>query len=256
VKVAVISDSHGDLVALRAVLADLDARKPDQVVFAGDLAQGGPQPAEVMDLLLARGWPLVRGNSDDFLVDIAAGNSLAFAATEAQLERGRWSIDRLGPERLERLAAFPMEFRRPWAPNGPLVVVHATPWSTEDVVLADAAEPVAGRMVSEASAGVLAYGHIHSAYQRRVGDSVLLSAGAISWSNDLDGRPAYTIVTLDETVSAEVIRVDCPVGPRLDGYSQAGLELTQVERDRLVAQGEWPVRSRPGEVVQLWPYSV
>jgi predicted phosphodiesterase len=252
-KVAVISDSHGDLVALQAVLEDLDARKPDQVVFAGDLAQGGSQPVEVMDLLLARGWPLVRGNSDDFLVDLAAGNSLGFAATEAQLERGRWSIERLGPERLDRLAGLPMEFRRPWAPNGPLVVVHATPWSTEDVVLADAAEQVVRRMVTEAPAGVLAYGHIHSAYQRRVGDSVLLSVGATSWSNDVDGRPAYTILTLDETVSAEVIRVECPVGPRLDAYSRAGLELTPVERDRLVAPGAWPVRSGPREVGQLWP---
>jgi predicted phosphodiesterase len=246
-RVAVISDSHGDLVALRAVLADLESRHPDQVLVAGDLAQGGPQPVEVLDELLATGWPMARGNSDDFLVNLARGSELAFDATAAQLERGSWSVDRLGPERIERLAVLPIEVRRPWAPNGSLVVVHATPWSTEAVVLADASESEARRMVREASAGVLAYGHIHSAYQRRVGEAVLLSVGAISGSNDADGRPAYTILTVDQKVAVEVVRVDCPAEPRLDAYRQAGLEPTLGE------PGAWPVRSPSGKVVQLWP---
>jgi predicted phosphodiesterase len=253
VKVAVISDPHGDLVALRAVLADVEARRPDEVVVAGDLAQGGPQPAEVLDLLVARNWATVRGNSDDFLVDLAAGAKPAFDATAEQLARGRWSVARLGPERVARLAALPMEVRRPWAPNGSLVVVHATPWSTEAIVLADASAPEAQRMVTEASAGVLAYGHIHSAYQRRVGDSVLLSVGAVSGSNDVDARPAYSMLTLDEGVAVEVIRVQCPVGPRLDAYAQAGIQLSPEQRDRLAQPGAWPVRSTAGQVVQLWP---
>jgi predicted phosphodiesterase len=249
---------------LSAVLADLESRRPDHVLVAGDLAQGGPQPAEVIDELLATGWPIARGNSDDFLVNLARGSDLGFDATAAQLERGNWSVARLGRERIEHLSALPMELRRPWAPNGSLVVVHATPWSTEAVVLADATENEARRMVTEATAGVLAYGHIHSAYQRRVGEAVLLSVGAISGSNDVDGRPAYTILTLDQIVAVEVIRADCPIGPRLDAYVQAGLQPPEdldrgprpnggeSRRDRLGPPGAWPVRSAPG-VLQLWP---
>jgi hypothetical protein len=146
-----------------------------------------------------------------------------------------------------------MEVRRPWAPNGPLVVVHATPWSTEEVVLPDAREEAAIRMVTAASAGVLAYGHIHSAYQRRVDTAVLLSAGAISGSNDADIRPAYTILTLEEVVKVEVIRVECRLETRLEAYALAGLEATERDRERLVEPGPWPVCSTPGEVIQMWP---
>jgi predicted phosphodiesterase len=252
-RVAIVSDPHGDLVALRAVLSDLEVRRPDHVLVAGDLAQGGPHPAEVVDELLASGWPIVRGNADDFLVNLANGHDPGFDPTPEQLLRAEWSVARLGPQRVERLAALPLEIRRLWAPNGALVVVHATPWSTEDVVLADAGDEEARRMVTAASAGVLAYGHIHSAYQRRVDDAVLLSAGAISWSNDADGRPAYTILTLGETVEAEVIRVECPVVTRLDAYARAGLQLTRGDRDRLAQPGTWPVRAPVGEAVQLWP---
>ncbi|HLQ14825.1 MAG TPA: metallophosphoesterase family protein [Candidatus Eisenbacteria bacterium] len=252
-QVAVISDPHGDLVALRAVVADLEARGLDEVLVAGDLAQGGPQPAEVVDMLVAKGWPIARGNSDDFLVELAAGRDFGSDAPADLIERGRWCVARLGKERVARLAALPMELRRPWAPNGPLVVVHATPWSTEEVVLPDASEEAALRMVTEASAGVLAYGHIHSAYHRRVGDCVLLSAGAISGSNDADARPAYTILTFDQVVKVQVIRVDCPVGARLDAYTQAGLEPTELDHHRLSQPGPWPLHSSPGKVIQLWP---
>jgi predicted phosphodiesterase len=253
VRVAVISDPHGDLVALRAVVADLEARDLDEVIVAGDLAQGGPQPAEVVDMLVAKGWPMVRGNSDDFLVDLAAGRDFGSDAPADLIERGRWCVARLGKERVARLAALPMELHRPWAPNGSFVVVHATPWSTEEVVLSDASEEAALRMVTEASAGVLAYGHVHSAYQRRVGNAILLSAGAISGSNDADARPAYTIVTFDQVVKVQVIRVECPVGPRLEAYAKAGLELTERDLERLNQPGPWPVRSTSGEVIQLWP---
>ncbi len=253
-KVAVISDPHGDLVALRVVMADLEARRPDHVLVAGDLVQGGPQPAEVLDELESKGWPIARGNSDDLLVNLANGRPLGFKATPELLARGHWTIARLGTNRLARLEALPAEIRRPWAPNGSLVVVHATPWSTEEVVLADASDQMARRMVTEASAAVLAYGHIHSPYHRRVDDSVLLSVGAISGSNDVDGRPAYTMLTMDQTfVTVEVIRVECPLGPQLDAYLQAGLEATQRDRDRLEGAGTWPLRAPDGKVIQVWP---
>ncbi|HEY8864164.1 MAG TPA: metallophosphoesterase [Candidatus Dormibacteraeota bacterium] len=112
-QVAVISDPHGDLVALRAVVADLEARGLDEVLVAGDLAQGGPQPDEVVDMLFAKGWPMARGNSDDFLVNLASGRDVGFDAPAELVTRGRWGVARLGQERIERLAALPMEVRRP-----------------------------------------------------------------------------------------------------------------------------------------------
>src|SRR5207247_11318558 len=66
-RLAVVSDIHGNLPALEAVLADLEQARPDAVVLGGDLALGGPHPVEVVDRLRQLRWPSVLGNTDEAL---------------------------------------------------------------------------------------------------------------------------------------------------------------------------------------------
>src|SRR5689334_19527231 len=66
-RIAVVSDIHGNLPALEAVLADLDDVRPHLVVQAGDLAVGGPHPRAVVDRVRELGWPSVLGNTDEML---------------------------------------------------------------------------------------------------------------------------------------------------------------------------------------------
>lgn len=67
-RIAVISDIHGSLVALEAAMADLKRHPVDQMVCLGDAIQGGPQPAEVVQRLRELACPVVMGNSDAFLL--------------------------------------------------------------------------------------------------------------------------------------------------------------------------------------------
>ncbi|MGA8923988.1 MAG: metallophosphoesterase [Candidatus Dormiibacterota bacterium] len=259
-RIAFISDPHGDLVALDKVIADLDGAEPvDEVLVGGDLAQGGAQPSEVVDEIRGRGWSSVRGNGDDLLVRIADGLSAREALRESEAAHGvlpdavaahaEWSVSRLGSERIEYLRSLPMRLERGPFAFGTVVLVHATPWSTEDVVLPDADEEIAKRMVLEGHGRLLVYGHIHTPYQRRVGSAVLLSVGAVSGSNDADARPAYTIVNLNSAISVEVRRVDWPIEERLAAYSRGGVER-KFSRDE---PGPFPVRSQPGVAVTVWP---
>ena len=72
-RVALLSDIHGNLVALEGVLADIArAGTFDAMVVAGDLASGGPWPAEVVDRVRALGCAVVQGNTDAFLAADAA----------------------------------------------------------------------------------------------------------------------------------------------------------------------------------------
>ena len=66
-RVAIVSDIHGNGRALEAVLADLRQVAPDLVVQGGDLASGGAHPAEVIDRIRSLGWPGVCGNTDEML---------------------------------------------------------------------------------------------------------------------------------------------------------------------------------------------
>lgn len=259
-RVAFISDPHGDLVAFKKVLADLEQAGPlDEVLIGGDLAQGGAQPAEVVDEIRKRGWRSVRGNGDDLLVRIADGGSAVKVLREAEATHGalhekmashaQWSVSALGLERIEFLRSLPISIGLGPFDFGNVVLVHATPWSTEDVVLPDAEDDVATRMIREAGARVLVYGHIHSQYQRRVGDRVLMSVGAVSGSNDSDPRPAYTIVNLGSTITVEARRVDWPLDERLASYGAAGVE----QRFSRHKPGPLPVRSQPGVAIKVWP---
>ena len=63
-KLAVISDIHGNLLALRAVLADIARQGVDQTVNLGDILSGPLQPAETADLLMTCNFPTIRGNHE------------------------------------------------------------------------------------------------------------------------------------------------------------------------------------------------
>src|SRR5260370_40533850 len=65
--VAIVSDIHGNRRAFEAVLADLRQVAPDLVLQGGDLASGGPHPADIIDQVRGLGWPGVRGNTDEIL---------------------------------------------------------------------------------------------------------------------------------------------------------------------------------------------
>src|SRR5258708_36068217 len=84
-RIAIVSDVHGNLLALEAVLADLAEVRPNMVVHGGDLALAGPRPAEVVDRLRELGWPGVLGNTDTVLAGEEAipEPAPAFVATAA-----------------------------------------------------------------------------------------------------------------------------------------------------------------------------
>lgn len=69
-KLAVISDIHGNLLALEAVLADIAGQGVDQTVNLGDILSGPLQPAETADLLMARGFTTIRGNHERQVLDL------------------------------------------------------------------------------------------------------------------------------------------------------------------------------------------
>lgn len=257
--VAVLSDVHGDMLALARVIAHLEASAPvNEVVLGGDLAQGGAQPAEVIDEIRRRGWRSVRGNADDLLVKIADGATAEDAVRDAEATHGklpksmavraRRSVDRLGAARIEFLRGLPTAIELGTSGAGRVVLVHATPWSTETVVLPDASAELAERMLREGRAQAVLYGHIHTQYHRRLALGAVASVGGISGSNDADPRPAYSVVTIGDAIVFEPRRVDWPVEERRAAYRDAG--AARFLRDR---PGPLPVRVEPGVAIELWP---
>ena len=230
-RTALVSDVHGNAVALEALLADLERRPVDQVVTLGDIAQGGPEPALVVDRLAELGWPVVLGNADAFLLDPEAG---AERPDEAQLERRAWSVERLGPARLEAIRSYAATVEAPLGAGLTLLAFHGSPRSYDDFLFPETPDRVFRTLLGESRASVLAGGHIHLQFVRRVGDALFVNPGSVGLSYDhqqaeeglrADPWAAYAVVETGGEGELEVAfrRVPVDVGALVDAVLGSGM---------------------------------
>jgi predicted phosphodiesterase len=133
-RIAIISDIHGNLTALDAVLADLRQQKPDVVLHGGDLPYGGSNPAEVIDCVVQEGWKGVLGNTDEMLWDNSARPAQEASSPKLKpLFRvlfdlcGPATQKMIGESRLEWLRRLPPDLRFENAGHENLVLMHASP---------------------------------------------------------------------------------------------------------------------------------
>jgi predicted phosphodiesterase len=181
-RVALLSDMHGNAIALDAVLAELEREPIDEIVCLGDVAQGGAQPAEVVDRLRDIGCRCVFGNSDEFLLTLDPGEEeLDDEGRERLLRIGRWSREQLGAARLEFLQGFEPVVELEIAGER-LVCCHGSPLSNTEVVLPDATRDRIAALIGDASAVV--GGHVHLQWSRRVGRSFWACAGSVGLAYD------------------------------------------------------------------------
>ena len=185
-RIAIVSDVHGNVVSLDAVLSDLDTVRPDVVVLGGDLALGGPRPVEVVDRLRELGWPSVLGNTDDVLAPERMRRELegTFVAQAAARTR-----EMLGPDRVAWLTSRPLQ----WRGDG-IAVMHAVPGDCWSIVPHDADDEVLRGTYGPLAVPVAVYGHIHHPYVRNMGDLTVVNSGALSLSLNGDLRACYVVV--------------------------------------------------------------
>jgi predicted phosphodiesterase len=140
-------------------------------VSLGDIAQGGPQPAECLDLLREAGAHTVMGNSDGFMLDPDHGSE---PTTDRHLAQREWALEQVGPERLEYLRSFEGTVEID-LDGSRLLCFHATPRSDEEIVLpSDPVDPFDGT-----GADLLAGGHVHIQQVRRVGEALYVNPGSV-----------------------------------------------------------------------------
>jgi predicted phosphodiesterase len=200
-RVAVVSDIHGNLTALEAVLADVREQAPDLVLHGGDLSDSGSSPVEVIDRIRDLGWQGVMGNTDEMLV---RPESLGEFASQSRAPAGLWSAvreiatstrDALGEERLAWLRALPMA-RTESEHGAGFALVHASPGNCWRAPAADASDEELQEIYGSLGAPIVAYGHTHWASIRNLSGRVrmLINTGSVGLSYDGDPRAAYLLM--------------------------------------------------------------
>jgi predicted phosphodiesterase len=168
VKIAVLSDIHGNAYALDAVLADLARTRVDRVVCLGDCIQGGPQPCEVVERLRALACPTVMGNADAWL--LAGGNAGGEAHPTPEMEAVRaWQLARLGESDRAFIAGFAPAIEVPLFDGATLLGFHGSPSSYNDIVWPATPRDEMRRILGPHPGATLCGGHTHVQFVRKVG---------------------------------------------------------------------------------------
>ena len=196
-RIAIISDIHGNQVALDAVLQDL-AQRPavDQLVIAGDLCLNGPCPREVLETGQSLHCPVIQGNVDTEVATQTPKKSVKKRDTVA------WTREQIGPDGIDYLASLPFS-HLVTNPDGPdLLVVHANPLDQEEAIFPTAADKNLERLLGILSSniGVLAFGHYHVAFIRQWRHLLLVDVGSCGLPRDEDLRSAYAILTFQDNM--------------------------------------------------------
>ncbi|HEY4457953.1 MAG TPA: metallophosphoesterase family protein [Pseudonocardiaceae bacterium] len=175
--VAMLSDVHGVLPALRAVLAEPDVANADAVVLLGDLA-AGPLPVETLDLLTGLGdraiW--IAGNAERELLELASG-----ADVEPPDEISVWAAQQLRPDQRDLLAALPRTATITVDGLGEVLCCHATPRDDAEVVLVDRPIPRWQEVLAGVAETVrtVACGHTHMPFVRLVDRRTIVNPGSV-----------------------------------------------------------------------------
>jgi predicted phosphodiesterase len=220
-RVAVLSDIHGVVPALEAVLAEPDVRAADRIVLTGDIA-AGPQPVETLDLLTSLGERVVwvRGNADRELVAVARGR-------DSEHPESNWAGRQLRPDQVELLDSLPHPVTLVVDGFGPVLFCHGTPRDDDEVVLVDSALQRWAEVFSGLDDAVrtVVCGHTHMPYVRLAHRRTVVNPGSVGmpyggagahWAL-LGGRDRISLRRTEFDVVAACARIT-----EESGYPEAG----------------------------------
>lgn len=175
-RVAAISDIHGNLPALEGVLADVDEQRPDLIVFCGDVASG-PMPAETIDLLMTLHGPrFVKGNADRGLVDEFDGK----APGEWPGPFAGWCVKQISQRRRDFLASFEDKVEIEGVDGlGRVLFCHASPRNDTDVMTGETPIERMRMLCAGVDADVVVCGHTHMQFDRTVDRLRVVNAGSV-----------------------------------------------------------------------------
>ncbi|RMH00384.1 MAG: metallophosphoesterase [Chloroflexi bacterium] len=176
-RIALISDIHGNLISLEAVLADINRQQVDQIICLGDVATLGPQPKEVIRRVRQLGCPCIMGNHDFFVLrpDQIPTYSDALWFTETI----NWTISQLEPEDIRFLRSFQPTITIPLSNQQTLLCFHGSPHSNVDIILATTPPVELDRLLTGYEADVMAGGHTHVQMLRQHKGKWIVNVGSV-----------------------------------------------------------------------------
>lgn len=214
-KIALFSDIHANLPALQAFFEDIEIRKPDAIYCLGDLVGYNIWPNEVIREIKKRGIPTIAGNYD-FGIGRASDDCGCAYKTDDEKANGAVSIsftnEIIGEEERNYLRTLPAHIQVEYQLNNDklfLLLVHGSPRKINEYLFEDRDEKSMSRIMQDANADILCFGHTHKPYHRILNtgtDDVphyrhAINIGSVGKPKDGNPQGGYVILTIQENSS-------------------------------------------------------
>ena len=223
-RVAALYDIHGNLPALRAALADVEAAGADLIVFGGDLTWG-PLPRETMEVIsgLRDDAKFVRGNADR---EVAARLGVADGLDPSTAAVNTWAADELSAEERSFLGSLPDRVVVDVTGMGPILFCHGSPRSDEETITTATPDERVGDMLAGVDQRIVVCGHTHAQFERRVGDKLVVNAGSVGLPFGAPGAywallgPDVNLRRTDYDYEGAAAMFRAKDGPEAEGFAE------------------------------------
>lgn len=226
-RVALLADIHGNLLALNGVLEELEGEQVDLIVCLGDVAVG-PQPTETLERVRGLGCPVLMGNWDAWFLD--GFPTFSDDLGRKLVEIGAWWADQLDEESRSYMRTFELLVELDLA-GTKLAAFHGSPRSFEEGILATTPDEEVEGKLAGLDAPLLACGHTHFQLLRRVGESLLVNPGSVGLPFRRDGGvmqiapwAEYAILTVDrDRLGVDLRRTAYDIGSHAASMRTSGM---------------------------------
>lgn len=208
-KVAIISDIHANVIALKAVLKDIEEQHVDSIYCLGDLVGYAPFPNEVIDFIKEMNIPTVMGNYDDGIgyQRFICGCDYKDAEAEALGHQSiAWTKRHTSEENKEFLRNLPKEIKVNIAGKR-LLLVHGSPNRLNEYVTEEISEDYARELITLAGTDILICGHTHLPFTMVLKDKLLINVGSVGKPKHGDPHAIYALISIERDVKVDFRKV-------------------------------------------------
>jgi predicted phosphodiesterase len=227
-KLAVLSDIHSNSAALQVVAQHIEDWQPDHIIVAGDLVNRGPRPLECLRLVQSKGWPMLLGNHEEYVLKHDAPNEPRSGPLFEVRRSSYWTYQALGGDMAPlRAMPFRLDLRDP--DGGDICLTHASLRGTRDGVyvhtpdaelraqmgMPDSAPTPAPTLPGSPSPqpprspAVFCVGHTHMPLIRQLDQTLVVNAGSAGLPFDGDPRASYAQITWQKNRwKARIVRLE------------------------------------------------
>jgi len=221
-KLAFISDIHGNAIALDAVLNDLKEKSVDKVFVLGDICYRGPEPQRALDLVRELDCEVIKGNADEWVVRGVQQGEVPDHVLSLMNKEQEWIVSQLSEESMEYLKELPTQLNLE-VEGIRIHAFHATPHSLFEVVPPSASDETIMEKLVTADADLYIYAHIHKPYIRFINGKCIVNIGSVGLPFDGVSKASYAIVEINEgSIQTSNVRVSYDVQKVVEQYDKVG----------------------------------